>query len=47
MELVIGVGSGGGAESTGAELDASCAKTLVERAAAKTIQRFFFIILTK
>jgi len=47
MEFVAGVGSGGGAESTGAELDASCANTLVERAAAKMIQRFFFINLPK
>jgi hypothetical protein len=47
IEFVIGVGSGGGAWSTGAELDASCANTLVESAAAKTIQRFFFINLPK
>jgi len=47
MEFVICVGSGGGAWSAGAELDASCANTLVESAAAKTIQRFFFINLPK
>jgi hypothetical protein len=47
IEFVAGVGSGGGAWSTGAVLDASCARTLVERTAAKIIQRFFFINLPK
>jgi hypothetical protein len=32
---------------TAAELVASCANTLVESAAAKTIQRFLFINLAK
>jgi len=45
--VVAGVGSGGGAWRTAAELVASCANTLVESAATKTIQRFFFINLAK
>jgi hypothetical protein len=47
VDVVAGGGSGGGACMTAAELVASCAKTLVESAAAKIIQSFFFINLPK